>query len=106
MRTIADHLLRPHGNVEEIVLRILQESDVRTTRSMAVRRLHDHPSFPSLSAVSDVLWHYGIETLSLRVDDLDQIGTFQAFFPCADKLSRAASVCSGLPTDAGFCRLV
>lgn len=80
MRTIVDYLLRPQGNVEDIVMKILRDADARATRSVVMRKLHEHPSFPSLSAVSDVLWHYGIETLSLRVDDLDQIEPSRLFF--------------------------
>ena len=79
MRTIVDYLLRPQGNVEEIVLRILHDSDVRVSRSMVVRQLREHPAYPSLSAVSDVLFVYGIETLALRIDSPDMTGLSEQY---------------------------
>lgn len=73
MRNPIEQLLHPQSNVEEVVLRILRDSEVKATRDTVRAQLDNHPSFPSFAAVSDVLFTFGIESFACHIDNCQKL---------------------------------
>lgn len=80
MNNPIDMLLRPHGNIEDVTMQILHTAGVRFTRTSLISSLQKHPRYPSMAAVSDVLFSYGIDTLGLKVDDCQELSTSENYF--------------------------
>lgn len=60
-------------NCEEVTLLLCKELDVPVTRTTLVHALLEHPDYPSLLSISDVLRSYGVTNLSLRIKDTENL---------------------------------
>ena len=61
-----NQLLRPKGNLEEIASIICHHLAVPTIHTALARILQNHPDYPSLAALNDVLQLYKIEAIALK----------------------------------------
>ena len=68
-----NNLLSPVQNCEEVTLLLCKELDVPVTRTTLVHALLEHPDYPSLLSISDVLRSYGVTNLSLRIKDTENL---------------------------------
>ena len=64
-----ENLFSPLQNCEEIALLLCKALNVPITRTTLVNALLEHPDYPSLLSISDVLQNYGVTNLSLRIKD-------------------------------------
>lgn len=80
MRTPIDLLLRPEGNIENVVWRLLLDEGVRANRSIVAQSLRHHPSYPSMAAVSDILLGFGIDTVAIKTERLETLEISEAHF--------------------------
>jgi len=67
------NLLHPRSNVEEVAFLICKELRVKVSFSSLSRLLYEHPYYPSLLAVHDTFKAFGIDTVALKVDDMQQL---------------------------------
>lgn len=61
-----NQLLRPKGNLEEIASVICRHLAVPVVQTALARQLQNHPDYPSLAALHDVLQLYKIEAIALK----------------------------------------
>lgn len=55
-------------NYSTVAFLLLKELNVPVTMASLKKLLHEHPDYPSLLSISDVLNNYGVATLSLKID--------------------------------------
>lgn len=67
---IIDNLFYPIQNCEEVTLLLCKELNIPYTRKVLTESILEHPDYPSLLTVSDVMKNYGIDNLSLRVTEV------------------------------------
>lgn len=58
--------LTPLENVEEVLIRFCKELKCKITSSSLQKDIKEHPDYPSLLAISDVLNNYGIENIAVK----------------------------------------
>lgn len=68
MRHLLNRLLEPKTNGAEITHILAELLDVKIAGSTIKKELEEHPNYPSLLSISDVLSSYGIENLSASFD--------------------------------------
>ncbi|MDB5122404.1 MAG: Protein-disulfide isomerase [Mucilaginibacter sp.] len=68
MRYPLNRLLEPQTNGPEITFLLSELLNVKISGSTIKRELEEHPDYPSLLSISDLLANYGVENLSVRVD--------------------------------------
>lgn len=61
-------LLEPMTNIEESVRELCRILRVRVTDTAIIRELRQHPEYPSLSSIADVLGNWGVESVGLSID--------------------------------------
>jgi uncharacterized membrane protein len=61
-------LLNPKTNGPEITFILTELLQVKITAGTLKKNLEEHPDYPSLLSISDVLSNYGIENLSIRLN--------------------------------------
>jgi len=66
-------LLHPQDNVEEIVALVCHDMGIKVTRTVLSRQLKLHPDYPSLSAISNYLHYYGVDSLALKTNGLQSL---------------------------------
>lgn len=67
------NLLYPMSNVEEIAFLICEDLGVKVSLNSLSKHLREHPYFPSLLAVHDGFKAIGIDTLTLKTNDIQQV---------------------------------
>lgn len=74
---IIKNLLNPLLNCEEALFELCHQLKVDITSSSIEKSLEEHPDYPSLLSVSDVLKIYGIDNISLKtpVENLKKLPT-------------------------------
>ena len=55
-------------SLTEVVFSFLQQIPVRVTRSTVHTTLQNHPDYPSLLSISDVLKQWNVEALAVKTD--------------------------------------
>lgn len=55
-------------NIFQVAKYVLEISDIKFTETTLDKRLKDHIDYPSLLALKDVLFCYGIESAAIRKD--------------------------------------
>jgi|AGTN01.3.fsa_nt_gi Predicted membrane protein len=73
-------ILSPLHNCEEIAFHVCKLFGVRVTTASLRFSLSEHPDFPSLLSLSDVLQHYGIANTSLQVKEPEKLIKLQTPF--------------------------
>src|SRR5260221_6683090 len=61
-------LLEPKSNGPQITSLLTELLDVKISEGTIKKELEQHPDYPSLLSISDVLASYGIENLTVNVD--------------------------------------
>jgi uncharacterized membrane protein len=67
MFPIFKDLFSPLQNCEEVTTKLCKLLKIKSTTSSIVKEFEEHPDYPSLLSVSDVLYHRGVENLSIKV---------------------------------------
>jgi uncharacterized membrane protein len=67
-------ILHPISNVEEVVVLICHDLNVKVTKTTLSHKLLSHPDYPSLKALNDVLSNYNVESMALKIDRLQNLG--------------------------------
>jgi len=60
--------LFPYNNCELSTYILCQRLNIRANRAVLKKKLIEHPSYPSLLAISDVLKDYGVKNLAIKTD--------------------------------------
>lgn len=68
MEQLTRHLFPSNDTAEDATCRFLSLLDVPVNRSTLSGRLREHPDYPSMLSVKDVIDSFGLETLALRPD--------------------------------------
>lgn len=68
MLTILEKLLEPKSNAIEAAKLLADSLKVNISRTTLTTELEEHPDYPSLLSIGDVLNNYGIENLAIRLD--------------------------------------
>jgi len=68
MKLLIRNLFTSDDTVEDATYRFLSLLNIRVNRSTLSDRLREHPDYPSLLSVKDVIDSFGLETLALRPD--------------------------------------
>ncbi|MBR6445634.1 MAG: vitamin K epoxide reductase, partial [Prevotella sp.] len=63
-------LLHPQTNVEEMVIWVIRNLNIKVSKRNLFEMLKNHPHFPSLLAIRDVLESFGIDSCALNIKDL------------------------------------
>ena len=63
------NILHPKDNIEEITSLLFKQFGVRVADTTVSQQLLSHPDYPSLSAISQVLSTYGIESVAIKTND-------------------------------------
>lgn len=63
------HLFEPKSNAPETAKLLVDELNVKITATTLYKEIQEHPNYPSLASVSDVLSHYGIDNLAMTVSE-------------------------------------
>jgi len=74
MQNFLIKLLEPRTNGPEIALVLISQLNVRISRTTLTKEIEEHPNFPSLLSISDVLSTYGIENIGIKFD-INKIST-------------------------------
>jgi len=72
MQHLLKRLFEPQINGPEIALLLAQTLDVQISESTIKKELEEHPDYPSLLSISDVLTAYGIGNLTAKINS-DQL---------------------------------
>jgi uncharacterized membrane protein len=65
--TFLTNLIQPLSHCEDSVMFLLKRLRVKITRSTLQQDLTEHPDYPSLLAIMDVLRNYGVENVAIRI---------------------------------------
>lgn len=68
MQHLLSRLLEPKTNGAEITHLLAGLLDVKIAESTIKKELEDHPDYPSLLSISDILSNYGVENLSVSFE--------------------------------------
>jgi len=68
MRHFLNNLFEPKINGPETAFMLASLLNVKVSASTLRKEIEEHPDYPSLLSVSDVLNSYGIENLSIKID--------------------------------------
>ncbi|WPU95217.1 vitamin K epoxide reductase family protein [Mucilaginibacter sabulilitoris] len=68
MKNYLNKLLEPKQNGAEITSLLVKLLNVKISDGSIKKDLEQHPDYPSLLSISDILTHYGIENLSVKVN--------------------------------------
>jgi uncharacterized membrane protein len=63
-----NQLISPYGNCERIAYEFCKKLEVQVTRTYLQQQLEEHPAYPSLLAINDVLTYYGIENIAGKIE--------------------------------------
>lgn len=74
---IVEKLLNPLSNCDEVLIEFCHQLNVNITNSSIKKSLEEHPDYPSLLSISDILKSYGIDNISIKtsVDNLRNLST-------------------------------
>lgn len=77
MLPLLDKLLEPRSNPVEAAGLLTDALRVKITKTALAREIEEHPDYPALLSISDVLRHYGIDNLAIKLapERLDQAPT-------------------------------
>ena len=67
MKNLLHLFLEPRTNGAEITFLLTELLDVKISRSTIKKDFEEHPNYPSLLSISDILSNYGVENLSIRI---------------------------------------
>ncbi len=70
---LLENLISPVQNCEETSFYLCKALDVSITKTTLVNTLLEHPHYPSLLSISDILQKYGISNVSLKLKDPKKI---------------------------------
>lgn len=70
-------LANPMQHCENVVWNLCGALNIKVTRSAIQKDLPEHPDYPSLLSISDVIQNYGIANVALRMkyENLQQLST-------------------------------
>ena len=70
-------LANPMQHCEDIVWILCKSLNIKVTKTTVQKDLTEHPDYPSLLSISDVIKNYGIENVALMMkrENLGQLGT-------------------------------
>jgi len=68
MFRLIEKLLYPKTNAPEVAKILADILHVKITRTTLIREIESHPDYPSLLSISDVLNHYRIENVAIKLD--------------------------------------
>lgn len=68
MITILEKLLEPKSNAIEAIKLLADSLKVKIAKTTLTKELEEHPDYPSLLSIGDVLSNYGIENLAIKLD--------------------------------------
>jgi uncharacterized membrane protein len=68
MLTILEKLLEPKSNAIEATKLLVDNLKVKIAKTTLTKELEEHPDYPSLLSIGDVLNNYGIENLAIKLD--------------------------------------
>ena len=75
--TLIERVLRPKSNIDHVALHYIREIGLEVTEQTLQKTIEEHPDYPSMLAISDVLERFGAETVAARLSrsqlrELDQ----------------------------------
>ncbi|NML35773.1 thioredoxin domain-containing protein [Chitinophaga sp. G-6-1-13] len=68
MLTFLKNFLEPKSNASEAAKLLIDELNVKITKTTLSKEIEEHPDYPSLLCISDVLHKYAVENLAIRLD--------------------------------------
>ncbi len=68
LKQLVQKLITPLHNCEAATIQLCKLLNVRVTKINLQRQLEEHPEYPSLLAINDILRDYGIENVSIRTE--------------------------------------
>lgn len=68
-----EKLLYPVQNCEEITLCLCKVLKLTVSKTSLVSALLEHPDYPSMLAIKDVMDSYGVDNISLRITKTDDL---------------------------------
>ncbi|MBC9910523.1 vitamin K epoxide reductase family protein [Chitinophaga varians] len=68
MLTILENFLEPKSNASEAAKLLTDELKVKITRTTLSKEIEEHPDYPSLLSISDVLNKYAVENLAIQLN--------------------------------------
>lgn len=68
MLTFLENFLEPKSNASEAAKLLTDALKVKITKSTLSKEIEEHPDYPSLLSISDVLNNYAVENLAIRLD--------------------------------------
>lgn len=79
MLKIYKNLVRPEENILTVSYNLFKALKVNVTKTSIQKKLEQHPRYPSLLSVSDVLSHYRVENLTARLS-IERLKTLEQPF--------------------------
>ncbi len=75
MFAIVQSLFQPKSNLPEAAKLLIDLLHVKLTKTTLCKEIEEHPDYPSLLSISDILTKYGIDNLSIRLEPekLDEV---------------------------------
>jgi len=70
---LLESLINPLNNCEETAYLLCKALDVPITKTTLVTSLLEHPDYPSLLSISDVLQNYRVKNMSIRVKEQEKL---------------------------------
>jgi uncharacterized membrane protein len=68
MAKVLSNLLEPRANASEITMLLISLLGVKVSDSTIKKEIEEHPDYPSLFCISDVLASFGIENIAIKPD--------------------------------------
>ena len=68
MQNLLSKLLEPKTNGPQIAEVLISLIGVKISNSTLIKEIEEHPNYPSLLSISDVLTNYGVDNIGIKFD--------------------------------------